>query len=188
MKAEDHPLVRQYLATVEREAAALPADRRNELLADLVEHIAVSTAEGSAHDADTLRALLEQLGDPRTIVATALHEEPSTPPRGFGRPVAAVVPLTASALLWVAAAPVAALLWLVGLTLLWRARYWTTGEKQVATAATALLPAACVLRLLGIVSPGNLGPAEVLLLLVAMAVVPAVIAGRLLKAARRRLA
>ncbi|MFB7462487.1 hypothetical protein ACFCZ1_03080 [Streptomyces sp. NPDC056224] len=188
MNADAHPLVREYLATVEREAAVLPADRRNELLADLVEHIAVSAAEGSAHDAETIRALLQRLGDPRTIVATALLEEPPAPPRGFGRPVAAVLPLTASALLWVAAAPVAALLWLVGLTLLWRAPYWSTGDKRIATAATGLLPAACLLWLLGIASPGNLGPAEVLLLLVAMTAVPAFIAGRLLRAAGRRLA
>lgn len=188
MTTDNHPLVREYLATVEREAAGLPADRRNELLADLAEHIAVSTAEGSAQDADAIRALLHQLGDPRTIVATALREEPPAPPRGLGRPVAAIVPLTGSALLWVAAAPVAALLWLVGLVLLWKAPYWDTRQKQVATVATALLPAACVLWLLGIVSSGNLGPMEVLLLLIAMAVVPAVIAARLLKAARRRLA
>ncbi|CAB65588.1 MULTISPECIES: HAAS signaling domain-containing protein [Streptomyces] len=37
--------VRDYLAAVEREASALPADRRQELLADLAEHIDVTRAE-----------------------------------------------------------------------------------------------------------------------------------------------
>ncbi|GAA5007610.1 HAAS signaling domain-containing protein [Streptomyces hyderabadensis] len=63
--------VRDYLLAVEREAAALPADRRQELLADLAEHIDVTRAErpGVAPG-----EILAELGDPRTIAATALAE------------------------------------------------------------------------------------------------------------------
>ncbi|MGA5134831.1 HAAS signaling domain-containing protein [Streptomyces olivoreticuli] len=64
-------LVRDYLCAVEREASALPADRRQELLADLAEHIEVTRAERP--DAAT-GEILAKLGDPRTIAATALSE------------------------------------------------------------------------------------------------------------------
>ncbi|MGX1513531.1 HAAS signaling domain-containing protein [Streptomyces collinus] len=63
--------VRDYLGAVEREAAALPADRRQELLADLAEHIDVTRAE-RPHTAPG--EILAELGDPRTIAATALAE------------------------------------------------------------------------------------------------------------------
>ncbi|MDX3372383.1 hypothetical protein PV387_41565, partial [Streptomyces sp. ME02-6987-2C] len=56
---------------VEREASALPADRRQELLADLAEHIDVTRAERP--DVAT-GEILAGLGDPRTIAATALAE------------------------------------------------------------------------------------------------------------------
>ncbi|MEE1742593.1 hypothetical protein PUR49_39610 [Streptomyces sp. BE147] len=64
-------LVHDYLSAVEREASALPADRRQELLADLAEHIEVTRAERP--DA-AIVVVLAELGDPRTIAATALAE------------------------------------------------------------------------------------------------------------------
>ncbi|MER5986901.1 hypothetical protein [Streptomyces sp. NPDC001787] len=64
-------LVHDYLSAVEREASALPADRRQELLADLAEHIEVTRAERP--DA-AIGEVLAELGDPRTIAATALAE------------------------------------------------------------------------------------------------------------------
>ncbi|MGY1503510.1 HAAS signaling domain-containing protein [Streptomyces sp. QTS52] len=70
MKTSANP-VRDYLSAVEREASALPADRRQELLADLAEHIDVTRAERP--DA-TIGKVLAELGDPRTIAATALAE------------------------------------------------------------------------------------------------------------------
>ncbi|MFP3992346.1 hypothetical protein U9R90_33740 [Streptomyces sp. E11-3] len=70
MKTTADP-VRDYLIATEREASALPADRRQELLADLAEHIEVTRAERP--DA-TIGEILAELGDPRTIAATALAE------------------------------------------------------------------------------------------------------------------
>lgn len=70
MKTSADP-VRDYLAAVEREASTLPADRRQELLADLAEHIEVTRAERP--DA-AIGEVLAALGDPRTIAATALSE------------------------------------------------------------------------------------------------------------------
>ncbi|MFH8520498.1 HAAS signaling domain-containing protein [Streptomyces gelaticus] len=70
MKTSADP-VRDYLSAVERESSALPADRRQELLADLAEHIEVTRTERP--DA-TIGEILTELGDPRTIAATALAE------------------------------------------------------------------------------------------------------------------
>ncbi|NEC85285.1 hypothetical protein [Streptomyces sp. SID12501] len=70
MKTSADP-VRDYLSAVEREASALPADRRQELLGDLAEHIEVTRAE---HPDAAIGEVLAKLGDPRTIAATALAE------------------------------------------------------------------------------------------------------------------
>lgn len=70
MKTSADP-VRDYLSVVEHEASTLPADRRQELIADLAEHIEVTRAERP--DA-AIGKILAELGDPRTIAATALAE------------------------------------------------------------------------------------------------------------------
>ncbi|MEE1746683.1 MULTISPECIES: HAAS signaling domain-containing protein [unclassified Streptomyces] len=72
-------LVREYLAAVEREASALPAERRQELVADLAEHIEVALTERP----ESCRDILRELGDPRTMAATAFQESgfgPGQPP------------------------------------------------------------------------------------------------------------
>lgn len=45
MKTATPPEIRRYLAAVEREAAALPAQERRELVPDLDEHIRTTLAE-----------------------------------------------------------------------------------------------------------------------------------------------
>ncbi|MCZ0979884.1 hypothetical protein O1L60_15135 [Streptomyces diastatochromogenes] len=84
MTGTEHPLVTDYLATIEREASFLPAGRREELLADLREHLAV--AVGDEEDPEAVRTALERLGSPSAIVAAARAEEPEarrrpSPPR-----------------------------------------------------------------------------------------------------------
>ncbi|MEU6479823.1 hypothetical protein ABZ858_23640 [Streptomyces sp. NPDC047017] len=69
-----HPLVRAYLASVDREAAVLSDDRRRDLVADLREHIE-SVLPQDADDA-TVQQALDQLGTPREIAAAAIAEEP----------------------------------------------------------------------------------------------------------------
>ncbi|WP_327308896.1 hypothetical protein OG730_39920 [Streptomyces sp. NBC_01298] len=81
MKTSADP-VRDYLSAVERESSALPSERRRELLADLAEHIEVTRAE---RPGVTIGEVLAELGDPRTIAATALAEAGS---EGAGVPAA----------------------------------------------------------------------------------------------------
>ncbi|MEV7414781.1 hypothetical protein [Streptomyces sp. NPDC089919] len=89
MKTTADP-VAQYLTAVEREASTLPADRRQELLADLSEHIEVTRAE---RPAATVAEILAELGDPRAIAATALAEAGGPAPAGPAVPGAAAAPV-----------------------------------------------------------------------------------------------
>lgn len=78
-------LVAAYLARVERAASRLPAARREELLADLREHIEIVRAESEAETEAQIRTILDRLGDPESIVAAAdtqtdLPRVPLAPP------------------------------------------------------------------------------------------------------------
>ncbi|MEE1736196.1 hypothetical protein PUR49_06705 [Streptomyces sp. BE147] len=83
------PSVRDYLSAVERETITLPAERRQELLADLAEHIEVTLAERPTTE---VREVLAGLGDPRTIAATALAEAGTAAAPGDWEARAAAVP------------------------------------------------------------------------------------------------
>ncbi|MFM9370023.1 HAAS signaling domain-containing protein [Streptomyces sp. Da 82-17] len=139
-----------YLAAVRREASALPPERGQELLADLAEHIEVALAERP----DALDEVLRELGDPRTIAATALAESgvgagagagagpgagnPVAPPakQGFRDKVPALLPVLLIALslpLGFAVLPLGTIGRLAGLVLLWVATCWRIRDKAIAT-------------------------------------------------------
>ncbi|GHA91829.1 HAAS signaling domain-containing protein [Streptomyces termitum] len=157
MKTPTDP-VRDYLAAVEREVSTLPADRRQELLADLAEHIAVTRAE---HPGATDGEVLAELGDPRVIAATALAEAGGGTAAAWGRPpeeparrgrVHPLVPLLlltvpfvlgtlSTALLTDSAAPQLAvgLVRIVGAVLLCTSVFWTPVQKVVGVVLTIVL-------------------------------------------------
>jgi hypothetical protein len=64
-----HPLAEAYLASLEEAAARLPRSQRNELLAELAEHVDAGVAAADS-EAD-IRNMLDALGDPAEIVAEA---------------------------------------------------------------------------------------------------------------------
>ena len=66
----DH-LVEAYLDAVRRAAADVPLDRRDDLIADLREHINAEWAELEPKTEAGLRAILDRLGDPASIAAEA---------------------------------------------------------------------------------------------------------------------
>ncbi|MEU3059466.1 hypothetical protein AB0P12_10070 [Streptomyces subrutilus] len=153
-------LVRDYLSTVEREASAVPADRRQELLADLAEHIEVTRAErpGAA-----IGDVLAELGDPRAIAATALAEAGSgalgAPARGAaGAParrgkVHPLVPLlmltvpylVSTTLPHVPAAGFCSTLFrVIGAVLLCTSVHWTSVQKTTGVLLTAVLPTVAI--------------------------------------------
>lgn len=72
-------LVAEYLARVSRATAGLSADRRDELVRDLREHIETSRAELSVETEAQVRGILERLGDP-AVIARAAAEDAGLPP------------------------------------------------------------------------------------------------------------
>lgn len=152
-------LVSDYLRVVEREASALPADRRQELLADLAEHIEVTLAERP--DA-SLGEVLAELGDPRTIAATALAEAgigaAGAPARSGGggparrgkvHPLVPLLMLTLS-LPFVMVFPdhlgplIGVLFRVTGAVLLCTSVHWTAVQKTTGALLTAVLPTAVI--------------------------------------------
>ena len=64
-------LVEEYLAAVASAGPDLPAHRRDDLLADLREHIASARADLTPETEAGMRTILARLGDPSSIVAEA---------------------------------------------------------------------------------------------------------------------
>ncbi|MFF2727239.1 hypothetical protein ACFVS9_04940 [Streptomyces sp. NPDC058008] len=157
----DTALVADYLDAVGRESTALHPGARQELLADLREHIEAALAErpGDVH------AILRETGDPRTIAATALQEfgtapAGSTPAPEPGRPrrprSPAWLPIAflltngiAGMFTLSGISPVLLLLLeavqITAVVIVWRSRHWTTGQKWTGLALALFLPV--VLRL-----------------------------------------
>ncbi|MDI5973888.1 hypothetical protein POF50_031875 [Streptomyces sp. SL13] len=151
--------VQDYLKAVERETSALPAPYRQELVADLAEHIEVALAERP----DDVDGILRELGDPRAIAATALAEDGTAvapagvaaPPRRRGvKPLTPVILLLicwvfgAVAGLFVPSAPsqshlafMALLVRIAAVITLCRCAAWTRAQKWTGVLVTAILPA-----------------------------------------------
>ncbi|WP_053648243.1 MULTISPECIES: HAAS signaling domain-containing protein [unclassified Streptomyces] len=184
-----HPLVTDYLATVEREASFLPAGRREELVADLREHLDVAVGEERAPE--TVRAALERLGSPAAIVAAARAEEPEAAvaaPRPEGtaksRTTHTAVVLGVTGVAGYAHPFLGMVALIAGLVMLWTSDAWERGTKVFATVLTSLTPLTLVF---GVVlgGAGRIGVIELLVLLAAGTVLPVTAAIRLIRAARR---
>ncbi|MET9466644.1 hypothetical protein ABZY44_17925 [Streptomyces sp. NPDC006544] len=151
--------ISDYLSAVEREGSALPADRRQELLADLAEHIEVTCAE-RPHAA--IGEILAELGDPRTIAATALAEAGNGAPgtsagsgagtpdrRGKVHPLVPLLMLTLS-LAFIMVFPdhlgpvIGVLFRITGAVLLCTSVHWSAVQKTTGVLLTAVLPTAVI--------------------------------------------
>ena len=138
-------LVADYLARLETASAALPPDRRDELVEEIGGHIATARAAGAAADEAAVRTLLERLGLPEVIAAAALDDSPSTDarPGAVSAPPSTALELTAVLMLTVGSfLPVVG--WLVGAVLLWVSSRWTTAEKLLGTLVVPLGPGGAI--------------------------------------------
>ncbi len=119
-------LVRDYLARLQSALAALPADRREEIYGEVASHIDEQRAAlHDESDAD-VHNLLERVGDPAALAATASADgemgiDPSTPlPQRVGAVEILALVLTP-------------LLWPVGVILLWLSPAWNVRDKLIGT-------------------------------------------------------
>ena len=149
------PLVEDYLRRLERAAAALPGDRRTDLVEEIREHITAALESGAGQDEAAVRTVLDRLGGPEEIVAAAREDVPPgwgtsyacawdggpvPPPRGTGHELAAVLLLTAGSLV-----PLVG--WLAGVVLLWTSSLWRVREKLLGTLVVPLGPGGALLGL-----------------------------------------
>jgi hypothetical protein len=131
MGTEDR-VINDYLNRLEGAAQVLAPDRRRELLAGIREHIDSARADGVEGEAATL-ALLERLGSPEEIVASAAAEGD---PGGYDgrRPKRRSLVLETVAVLFMTVGSFIPVLgWLVGVVLMWVSDRWTTREKWLGT-------------------------------------------------------
>jgi hypothetical protein len=110
-------LVADYLRQLERVARTLPAAERDELIAEIRDHLACGLA-AEASEAD-VRNLLDDLGAPADIVAAARGDSP--PPRRGAREVFGLI-------LLVSGLP-PLLGWLAGVGLVLWSPLWTARQK-----------------------------------------------------------
>jgi hypothetical protein len=129
-----HPLAVDYLKRLRDAARSLPRGRRDDLMADIQDHLAEAAPAG-ASEAD-VRTALDRLGDPNQIVAA---EQDGEPRRRRGP-----VEWGAIILLLIGGIVIPVIGWFVGALLLWVSQAWTLRDKLIGTLLVpgGLLPAA----------------------------------------------
>jgi hypothetical protein len=167
-------LILRYLQDLESQLGDLPADRRQELLDEVAEHIAAARAALEPETEAGVRTVLERLGEPAEIAAEA-RDRFGVPPAPPDAPtpwleIIAIVLLVIPFLGWV-----------VGVILVWLSRIWSTRDKLIGTigglswvlAGLGTISISAGSRPVG--SPAPLGPTETNLLEVALFVLPFVL-------------
>ncbi|WP_369202876.1 hypothetical protein [Streptomyces sp. PU-14G] len=164
------PLVRAYLASLDKQAAVLPADRRRDLVADLREHLE-SVLPQDADDAAVQQAL-DELGAPGEIAAAAIADEPGVDPLQPESSARTTVTLG----MMVLAAPlsvvgIGVVLAVLAIVRIWRSPAWSRRDKRLGVIWTlspvVVIPAAAAAFAL----TGGLDPTAVIgVLLIAMLV------------------
>jgi hypothetical protein len=134
MELDSDRLVDAYLNELAGEAEALPAGRRDELLADVKAHIAEARAGGATSE-DEIREVLRRLGRPAEIVAAATDGlvQVEVPPRLRPQDFVAVGLLLFGPYLLSLSTILAVVGWGIGLGLLWSSNRWTTAWKLIGT-------------------------------------------------------
>ena len=126
MTTEADALILRYLQDLEGELRDLPANRRQELLDEVGEHIAAARAALAPETEAGVRTMLERLGDPADIAAEA--RERFGVQRPPARPATPWLEVVAVVLLVI---PFAG--WVLGVVLVWISRLWTTRDKLIGT-------------------------------------------------------
>ena len=119
-------LIDRYLHDLQEQLGDLPANRRQELLDEVTEHIVQARAALESETEAAVRTMLERLGDPADIASEArerfgVQPRPARPPTPWLEVIALV------------ALVIPFLGWVVGVVLVWLSRLWTTRDKVIGT-------------------------------------------------------
>ena len=126
MTTEVDALILRYLQDLEGELRDLPANRRQELLDEVGEHIAAARAALAPETEASVRTMLERLGDPADIAAEARERfGVQRPPARPATPWLEVIAIVLLVIPFVG--------WVVGVVLVWLSRLWTTRDKLIGT-------------------------------------------------------
>jgi uncharacterized membrane protein len=126
MTTEVDALILRYLQLLKTELHDLPANRRQELLDEVGEHIATARAALDPETEAGVRSMLERLGDPADIAAEARERfGVQRPPPGRATPWLEVIAIVLLVIPFVG--------WVVGVVLVWLSRLWTTRDKLIGT-------------------------------------------------------
>jgi hypothetical protein len=118
-------LVADYLKTLDRELRGISRTRREELTAEIGEHIAEARAGLEPDDEAGVREILDRLGDPVDI---AVAERPARPSSRAGwKEVVALILLPIGGII----VPIFG--WVAGAVLLWASDAWSTKDKLLGT-------------------------------------------------------
>ena len=119
---EADKLVRRYLAQLDAALQGVDASRRQEILAEVHEHIEEGRDELDTDDAASVRTLLDRVGDPTAIAAEAGAPVPGTGRWDAWAPWLIIFGFIASGLGWIA-----------GVLILWTSPTWSQRDKLIAT-------------------------------------------------------
>jgi uncharacterized membrane protein len=144
--AAERALAHDYLGRLHAAAWGLPAQRRDELVAEVREHIdeALRSERAAGRSGEVVvRNVLERLGPPEEIVRAESEGQPYD--AGGAAPQSAdswwgPVEILAVVLLSVGGVVLPVMGPIIGLVLLWVSPRWTRGQKAIGT-ALSLLPA-----------------------------------------------
>jgi HAAS domain-containing protein len=119
---EADKLVRHYMAQLDAALRGVDASRREEILADVHEHIEQGRTGLDPDDVASVRTLLDRVGDPAAIAAEAGAPSPGSRRWDAWAPWLIIF------------GPVAGGLgWLAGVLILWTSPTWSQRDKLIAT-------------------------------------------------------
>ena len=135
---EADKLVRRYLAQLDAALQGVDASRREEILAEVHEHIEQGRDGLDTDGAADVRTLLARVGDPAAIAAEAGAPSPDSRRWDAWAPWLIIFGPVASGLGWIA-----------GIAILWTSPTWSQRDKLIATVVS---PAGLVALFFGLVA------------------------------------
>ena len=147
--------VGEYLRRLQRSMADLPAQRRDEILGEIEEHIASGLAEFPAPTDADVRNVLERVGEPADIAAEARERFGIKPAKRSWTDPAAIILLLIGGFTIIG--------WFVGVVLLWISDTWNARAKIIGTLVVpgGLAGALGVGLMASSAQGGSCGPVEV---------------------------